>query len=194
MSENYNKLFEKANIIKNDRIKKSEISEVIDSIFEIDRADVINSLLFVMPITMKKTYSLDRDLVNIIDDFRDNLKNSRIATSRSAIVNAFLDLTRIYFKEGKIFARSHETIVNLNLFPNDYFDKYLSITRREANSEQIEKFEHYLESGKNPITLDLSKINNDFLVNLYENNKELNRSNILNVILNALIKKVSIVD
>lgn len=191
MSEIFEGLMDELAEAKKDYAKKHELDEFLEATLSIESEEIVDILMGLLPTSTTNTYTISKNIVDIIDYTKDRLKTAGINANRSNIINCLINLSRIKFLEGEVEEFDEVNVYGLDMFNRNYFKKYFSLTRGEVDKAEIEKFGLVLTPGKMSITLAISKENLIFLEELVENNGSVKISNVINMLLEGLlIKKI----
>lgn len=189
MSEIFEGLMDEFAEAKKDYAKKHELADFVEATLLVETEEIVDILMGLLPTSTTNTYTISKNIVDIIDYTKDRLKTAGINANRSNIINCLINLSRIKFLEGEVEEFDEINVYGIDMFNKNYFNKYFSLTRGEVDKAEIEKFGLVLTPGKMSITLAISKENLIFLEELVENNGSVKISNVINMLLEALLIK-----
>ena len=169
--------------------KESEQDELLKKLSDVNISEMINVLENLLPTTRKNSYTLDRDIVNIIDFISSRLLPKNSKATRSDIVNELLLFSRKVQNNEMENLRGVSKLENSLYINKEYSRKFFEIIRGEVDNNIIDKFGFEKESGKQGIRLDLDLENIVFLENIQKLQNNLKISQTLNDILKALFRK-----
>lgn len=169
--------------------KENEKDDFVKTLTGVNIDEIIDVLDNLLPRIRRNSYTLDRDIINIIDFISSRLLPKKTKVTRSDIVNELLLFSRMIYNNEIDEYKTNSLIHNSLSINKEYSKKFFEIIRGEAEESIIDKFGFEKEFGKQGLRLDLTLENIVFLEEIQKLQKDTKISQTLNDILKALFRK-----
>lgn len=189
MSESLNDLF---NVLANEvnlYTKENEKVQFYETLVSVKSDELVKIIENLLPDKQRNSYTLEKDVVNIIDFISSRLLPGNKSITRSEVVNEILKYAKsLYYPSENKYQISSKKLLKSE-FNKDYSQMFFGIIRGEVEESIIKKFGFDEENGKQGIRLDLTLDNLEFIREVQDLYKNRNISQTLNDILKALLRK-----